>query len=147
MIINKTNRFAFVHIPKCGGTSVRKVLDTFNEWSYLGNPWIGETKKLGTVHFSHLPLQALRILFPEDLELVLKYESFALVRDPYERFFSKSSVIKSEIGNPEVMDFIASYYKHDIELYKSICSRKGSNNSSTMELGVASPSNLSGNAK
>jgi hypothetical protein len=88
MIINKTNRFAFIHIPKCGGTSVRTILDEVNEWSYFGNPWIAETKKLGTIDFGHLTLSALKILFPEDFDLVLDYESYAIVRDPYERFFS-----------------------------------------------------------
>ncbi len=88
MIINHTNRFACIHIPKCGGSSVRNVLDKVNEWSYFGNPWTAETEKLGIVNFAHLPLSALRVLFPEDLELVLKYESYAVVRNPYDRFFS-----------------------------------------------------------
>jgi hypothetical protein len=54
--------------------------------------------------------------------LSLKKSSPSILKNIHGKlFFIKSSVITSEARNPFVMDFIASYYKEDIELFESLC--------------------------
>lgn len=88
MIISDSHRFAFIHVPKCAGTSVRKCLDQFDDRNGLfANP-SGHHPALGAVDLGHLPLFVLREHFAEAFEAVREYWSFALVRDPFDRFAS-----------------------------------------------------------
>jgi len=78
----------FIHIPKCAGTLFRKELQqhapfgstvSFWEFSY-------QTTIRRYVDLAHLPLADLRH-FPE-WELLNKYHTMAIVRNPYERLAS-----------------------------------------------------------
>ncbi len=87
MILNDTYRFAFVHIPKCAGTSVRDALarydesaDRFHAKSVAPHP------VLGPLDHHHIPLAVLQEHFPEEFARLTAYRSFALVRDPFSRF-------------------------------------------------------------
>jgi hypothetical protein len=87
MIISDRHRFAFVHIPKCGGTSVRTALQALDERSarYFGR---GRSvhPELGPLDFHHVPLAVLRDHFADDFACLRDYAAFALCRDPFERF-------------------------------------------------------------
>jgi hypothetical protein len=87
MIISDEHRFAFVHIPKCAGTSVRKALRPIDET--IGRfDCIAEHPQMGMVNFGHLTLVDLAAYFPDQYAKVKAYRSVAIVRDPVDRFFS-----------------------------------------------------------
>ncbi len=94
MIISDQHRFAFVHVPKCGGSSVRVQLKRFDKY---GGRFSRKTfhPELGFIDLSHLPLETLRDHFPEAFEEVRSYRSFAFVREPEARFFS---AVRQRIG-------------------------------------------------
>lgn len=86
MILNDSHRFAFVHVPKCAGTSVRQQLANFDS---TGGAFAGGLMTLdgvGPVDTAHIPLNTLRDHFPEAFEKVATYASFAILRDPLDRF-------------------------------------------------------------
>ncbi|WP_244270821.1 sulfotransferase family 2 domain-containing protein [Thioalkalivibrio sp. ALJ1] len=91
MFINHDHRIVFLHIPKCAGTTVRRPLESLNQWDESGPHWRREHPELGFLDFAHLPLAVLRNHFPAAFASVLEYRSFALVRDPYSRFASSVS--------------------------------------------------------
>ncbi len=88
MIINEAHRFVFVHIPKCAGSSVRTVLEAYNQWIQIDSRIIRKTPTHGIIDHNHIPLLTLRELYPESFGQVCSFESFALVRNPFDRFFS-----------------------------------------------------------
>jgi hypothetical protein len=91
MIISKKHNFTFIHIPKCAGTTVRTVLSEFNEWKHSGPPWVKNHSYCGLMDFGHIPLFTLRDHFKNDFEAIKASWSFAVVRDPHERFASSVS--------------------------------------------------------
>ena len=87
MIISDTHGFVFVHIPKCGGTSVRSALARYDDRAeQYYDKGRATHPVLGDLDHHHIPLSVLRENFPEDFECVKRYTSFAIVRDPFERF-------------------------------------------------------------
>lgn len=87
MIINDTHRFAFIHIPKCAGTTMRAALAPHDESSdRFYDKGVMQHPVLGPLDYHHLPLAVLREYFPEDFARLGAYRSFALVRDPFDRF-------------------------------------------------------------
>lgn len=85
MLISDEHGFAFIHIPKCAGTSVRAQLSPFADFVMKGG---GEHPALGWVDRAHVPLFALREHFPEAWDRLQGKRSFAVVRDPRKRFRS-----------------------------------------------------------
>jgi len=63
-------------------------MEQYNTWSYVGNPWIANASTYGMLDYAHLPLVVLKDLFPEDFEQLQVIESFALIRNPVDRFYS-----------------------------------------------------------
>ena len=87
MIISDTHKFAFVHIPKCGGTSVRSTLARFDDRaSQYFDKGRAPHGALGELDYPHIPLAILREYFPADFECVASYTAFAIVRNPFDRF-------------------------------------------------------------
>lgn len=87
MIISDRFRFVFVHIPKCGGTSVRVALSRFDDRnSYYSLCALRKNKDIGLLDYAHIPLKLLESYFKDDFECVRKYSGFAVFRDPYARF-------------------------------------------------------------
>lgn len=79
MIISDELEFAYVHIPKCGGTSVKS-----------SNPNL-ELTSVDNGHDQmshHVPLVHIKATDPELYKKVFNYNSFAHVRDPVARFRS-----------------------------------------------------------
>lgn len=87
MIISDEHRFAFVHVPKCAGTSVKSALRAID--STAGRfERIADHPAMGMTHCAHIPLRDLAAFFPSDFRKVRDYRSLALVREPTERFVS-----------------------------------------------------------
>lgn len=91
MIIDDEHRIAFVHIPKCAGTTIRQILEPFdsNKGAYAAR--VDLHPQLGMLDYVHIPLFVLKEQFPKELELIKQYWSFVVVRDPFARFASSVS--------------------------------------------------------
>lgn len=87
MIICDDRKFAFIHIPKCAGTSVRRAL---REIDTTGAAFfsIADHPAMGQVHLAHLTLKDVALYYPDALERISHYRSMAILRDPVERFYS-----------------------------------------------------------
>lgn len=86
MIINDEYKFAFVHIPKCAGTTVRMSLEKYDS---LGGKYSSVNSldtSVGLVDMAHIPLGRLRELHLNDYNKIKNYTSFAIMRDPSSRF-------------------------------------------------------------
>ncbi|MFT6073168.1 MAG: hypothetical protein ACI80I_003225 [Akkermansiaceae bacterium] len=87
MIINKVHDFGFVHIPKCAGSTVRQQLrdrDDLNERFYHTIQVPDFTK----INGNHTQLSVLKQYFPDDFDALRAVTSYAITRDPLERFVS-----------------------------------------------------------
>lgn len=87
MIICDDREFAFIHIPKCAGTSVRRALRVIDT-SGAAFFHIASHPQMGEVHLAHLTLADLATHYPATLATIRRYRSMAIVRDPMERFYS-----------------------------------------------------------
>lgn len=97
MIIDDVHRVAFIHIPKCGGTSIGHQFRPLD--SYEGRfRREGTHPRLGAIHYSHIPLSFLRDEYPAEFEKVATYHSFAVLRDPHARFASAVCQRLEEFG-------------------------------------------------
>lgn len=89
MLISDTHTFAFVHIPKSAGTTVRYTLADYDERKAR---YVEQARRdhpdLGPLDFAHLPLALVKQLYSDDFALLRSYTSFALIRDPMARFAS-----------------------------------------------------------
>ncbi len=90
MIINDTYGFVFVHIPKCGGSTVKHVIRRYDQTDF---PFMGvrEHPVAGRLEYAHIPMEILQEHFAEEFSKIERYKAFALVREPRERFFSALS--------------------------------------------------------
>lgn len=99
MVISDQYKFVFMHIPKCGGSTIRLALKDIND-----TPWKEpefDHDELGHLHSTHLPLWMLSEYFPDVYEKVREYDSFAVSRDPMDRFFSAlTQKCRSILGVP-----------------------------------------------
>lgn len=87
MIISDTHRFAFLHNPKAGGTSVRATIEHLHDApvSFWGTDPAREGPPLDR---AHLGLDEIARLYPEIWARMRGYALFCLYRDPQARFFS-----------------------------------------------------------
>ncbi|WP_170763205.1 sulfotransferase family 2 domain-containing protein [Ruegeria lacuscaerulensis] len=88
MILSDRHRFVFIHVPKCAGTSVRTAVLPYHDADERFLKTVERHPELGEIDFRHLPLHLLRDLDPEAFEKLKLYDSYALLRDPYQRFRS-----------------------------------------------------------
>lgn len=91
MIVSDSEKFVFIHNPKCGGMSCHNALlkyDTRDNFFFEWKPVNDEGKILDMAHI--IPFQ-LRRFFPEDFAAVQDYVKFTFVRDPYQRYMSAVS--------------------------------------------------------
>lgn len=88
MIISHTHRFAFVHIPKCAGTTIRKQLQPFDSLGGKFTKRVDKHPVLQNLDYVHIPLFTLREYFPAEFNAVQSYYSFAVMRNPINRFAS-----------------------------------------------------------
>jgi hypothetical protein len=113
MVICDEHRFAFVHIPKCAGTTVRARLRPFDSRDGQYEQ-VRAHASLGTVDFAHIPLRLLARAFPDDLRKLRDYASFAVLRHPLMRFGSSirqtlhqyEGTYPAEMKPPELRDAV-----------------------------------------
>lgn len=84
MIISDTYRFAFIHIPKCAGTTVRQYFDKYDQKAIESG--LKSHPEFGVFDYNHIPLHVLHYFFLTEYEKVRAYYSFAILRDPFARF-------------------------------------------------------------
>lgn len=87
MIISKSHDFGFVHIPKCAGSTIRQQLRDLDD---LGGKFYHTMTlpDLGRINANHVLLKVLERHFPEDLAALREVTSYAILREPHERFIS-----------------------------------------------------------
>lgn len=88
MILSDRYRFIFIHVPKCAGTSVRAAVLPYHDADSRFLKTVGHHQELGEIDYRHLPLNLLRSIDFEAFEKLNVYQSFALLRDPFQRFRS-----------------------------------------------------------
>jgi len=88
MIISDRHRFAFVHIPKCAGMSLRTALSRYDDTAGRYDRRLDDHPAYGRLDYTHLPLDLLAEIEPDDYGRLVRYAAFAVVRDPMERFQS-----------------------------------------------------------
>lgn len=87
MLISPKHSLIFVHIPKNAGTSIRHQLrDTDPDHIFMGKPQ--DHPELGRIDYAHIPLHRLRTHFPDEYAHFADCDSFAMVRNPLDRFGS-----------------------------------------------------------
>jgi len=90
MIINDLHKVVFVHVPKCGGVTIRTLLGPCDdaEGSFKG---VRIHEELGKIDYGHIPLFVLQEHFPAEYQKIKDYETYATVRNPWRRFPSSLS--------------------------------------------------------
>jgi hypothetical protein len=90
LIISNKYKFSFIHIPKCAGSHIKNALQQFNDGENYTKR-IGALNNIENVDFAHLPLKFLKNNIPHEYEKLCEFETYAIVRDPEERFYSAFS--------------------------------------------------------
>lgn len=111
MIIDDKHKFAFIHIPKCAGTSVKSKLEAFDTTEGEFRPHIEDLEGVGRFDFTHLPLSFLRNHYSEYYEKIVFYQSFVVIRDPYKRFSSSLYQRLAMYGEKPVKDMTKDEFK------------------------------------
>jgi hypothetical protein len=90
MLISRHQNIAFIHVPKCGGMTVKHqfadLADTETRYDRTVVHPI-----LGSIRLGHLPLWALRDHFPDAFSMPQTSRCFTLCQDPFDRFESALS--------------------------------------------------------
>lgn len=122
MIISDSEKFVFIHNPKCGGMSCHNALlqyDTRNNFFFEWKQVNAEGKILDMAHIT--PFQ-MRRFFPEAFRGVRDYLKFVFVRNPYHRFLSAVSqhlklgtpqMRSAILANPETFYYVAGSFAVD----------------------------------
>jgi hypothetical protein len=106
-IINNTFGFIFVHIPKCGGTSISMALSGLSQFNdiELGGTVYGQAiDRAYQARFGigkHSTANQIRNVIGHPLWV--RYYSFALVRNPYQRVISTYRFLKAREQDFRVM--------------------------------------------
>ncbi|MFI9652999.1 sulfotransferase family 2 domain-containing protein [Guyparkeria halopsychrophila] len=130
MIISDRYEFVYIHIPKCGGSTVRSRLQNFDETNGAFTGRVEVHPDLGLVDYVHIPLFVLKKYFPNEYQKVIKYKSFAVVRDPFARFPSSFAQHLKRYGMGHIKDLSPSDLKS--ELTRVICDLEKMNDAQTL---------------
>lgn len=115
MIISDKYRFVFVHIPKCAGTTIRRILQDYDDADGAYTRRVGEHQYLGSLDYVHIPLFSLKKHFQHDFDKIISYWSFSVVRDPFSRFSSSVSQRLSMYGAAQLKQLTDSEIKAEID--------------------------------
>lgn len=91
MIVSDTEKFVFIHNPKCAGMSCHNTLLPYDTRDNLFFEWrpVNEAGKI--LDLAHITPFQMRRFFPKAFAGVQGYLKFVFVRDPYQRFMSAVS--------------------------------------------------------
>jgi len=140
-MIDHHRKFIFLHIPKCGGTSIEKViLSHYN----INNDWTKEypleelpmkVRAEFNIGFNHQHFLLNEIL--NEYPKCLNYFKFAFIRNPFSRIVSEYNYILSYSKNLENLSFrdfilnlenylnIFAYVYHDLSLCDYLLNKEG----------------------
>jgi hypothetical protein len=87
MIISRAHNFGFVHIPKCAGSTIRHQLRDIDDLqgAFFGNKTLPDGR---IINGNHVPLFMLEEHYPEALHALQEVTSYAIIREPMDRFLS-----------------------------------------------------------
>lgn len=85
MPIDKKNKLLFVHIPKCGGTSINEIFKFKKKFKNLSG-----VDKQNRIQYSHLTLKQIKKFIK-----LKKYFSFSFIRNPFDKMVSEFFFRKS----------------------------------------------------
>jgi hypothetical protein len=88
MIVSDRLRFVFIHVPKCAGTSVRTSIAQFHDSDPRYLKAIVNHPVYGMIDYRHMPLSLIAAVAPEIIDKLRVYASYAIIRDPLQRFQS-----------------------------------------------------------
>ncbi len=91
MIVSDSEKFVFVHNPKCGGMSCHNTLLKYDTRDNLFFEWRPVNPAGKILDMAHITPFQMRRFFPKAFEEVQGYVKFTFVRDPYQRFMSAVS--------------------------------------------------------
>ncbi len=114
MILCDRHRFVFIHIPKCAGSYVRACLSSFDDSAGRFSRH-GDHTDLGILDFAHIPLSILEKFFPSEFARVAAYRSFAVVRDPFERFPSSMSEFLKKRKKQLIRNMSLREIRHEVD--------------------------------
>lgn len=115
MIIDDEHEIAFVHIPKCAGTTVREYLKEYDRSKGKFSNRVVSHTELGRLDYVHIPLFVLKNHFRKEFELVQSYWSFVVVRDPFKRFASSVTQRLKMYGEKPMQEMSASEIRNEVE--------------------------------
>lgn len=114
MILNYSHHIAFMHIPKCAGSSVKDQLRAIDETG--GRFERAEPHpRFGRVHRAHLPLWLLAELYPDDFAVVRQSDVFAVLRDPQARFASSLAQRIEQFGKRDPFALSAGEVRAEVD--------------------------------
>lgn len=119
MPISYTYNLIFVHIPKCAGTTIEKIMGTSTHEEYYC-PW--KQRRIGSrktyQHFTYMELK-------EELDIEWKdYYVFSVVRNPYERFVSEYNFRKNIFSATKIPSDDPKSFEQFVENLKDPVSRR-----------------------
>lgn len=101
-IICDEKNFAFLHVPKTGGTSFGRQIASQTAHDALFYGGVQKDRELGEFYRDHLTLSMYAKHYPQTLEKLRSYTAYAIIRDPYARFKSAFAQFSRVTGAGEV---------------------------------------------
>lgn len=91
MIVSDSEKFVFIHNPKCGGMSCHNALLKYDTRDNLFFEWRSVNSEGKILDMAHITPFQMRKFFPRAFKSAENYLKFTFVRDPYQRFLSAVS--------------------------------------------------------
>ena len=113
MIISDSEKFVFVHNPKCGGMTWHSQLKHFDTRDNFFFEWKKVEGTERTLDMAHITPFQLRRFYPTVFEEVSGYLKFGFVRNPYQRFCSAVSQhlkLGSNFTRTSIMQDLDAFY-------------------------------------
>ncbi len=113
-VISDDLKFAFLHVPKTGGTTLGHQIANQVQHDSRFFEGIEKDPKLGEFYQDHLTMQMYATHYPQVLEKLRVYDVYAIVRDPFARFrsalsqFSRLSLLGelSQMTRPALQEMV-----------------------------------------